>query len=72
MEEQAHRRQAQQRSETRALEVRQQTLLLEQQPGHASDVHQQLLYERQMYQSCGMQRAWQIGCWRSSIPKPRH
>eukprot|EP00975_Prorocentrum_lima_P069974 12929334-Prorocentrum_lima.AAC.1 len=37
--------------------MRRQMLLLEQQQSVAVDVHQQLLNERKVYQSCGMQQA---------------
>eukprot|EP00975_Prorocentrum_lima_P064926 12900393-Prorocentrum_lima.AAC.1 len=56
MEEQAHGRKAHQ-NEAEASEMRQQNLCLGQQQADAMDAQQQLLYECQVHQSCGMQRA---------------
>eukprot|EP00975_Prorocentrum_lima_P039868 8374578-Prorocentrum_lima.AAC.1 len=44
-------------SEADASETRQQILLLEQKQIQVRDASQQLMYECQVYQSCGLQRA---------------
>eukprot|EP00975_Prorocentrum_lima_P062442 12885672-Prorocentrum_lima.AAC.1 len=48
---------AQQGSEDEASEMRQQVLWLEQQQSVDVDMHQRLLSECKVYESCGVQRA---------------
>eukprot|EP00975_Prorocentrum_lima_P063508 12891945-Prorocentrum_lima.AAC.1 len=55
MEEQASGRQARQRAEAEASEMRQHIVLLEQQQVHAVDASQRLKYECQVYESYGTQ-----------------